>query len=176
MTSRAQDIAEIEKRHNVVEASNCTRLDDDLLRRVASGAHQDRGTLLAALKAAERERDEALEALQKAEANMRTPGTREICGNCCEPLSDMIGGCIKPTCPLQDVWQPVETMPESTWCRTKKDSELGENECFWRRTSEHHSPEDEREYIDRDGYSTVINPGSFCAPTHWKPLRQPKEA
>lgn len=64
-------------------------------------------------------------------------------------------------------WEPVATMPESQYFRTKKDGEDGDNICFWRRTSEEYADGDDREYIDRHGYSTLINPGTFCAPTHW---------
>lgn len=72
---------------------------------------------------------------------------------------------------MSDEWLPVATMPQGVWCRTKLEGEMGENECFWRPDE---APEfwdgEGREYIDRRGYTTVINPGTFCAPSHWKPL------
>jgi len=64
-------------------------------------------------------------------------------------------------------WEPVETMPEGKYFRTKREGENGENVSCWHRQSEEYAPGDEREYWDRSGYSTVINPGTFAAPTHW---------
>lgn len=66
-------------------------------------------------------------------------------------------------------WLPVATMQQDTWCRTKREGENGECESFWR-ICPGDNPEFDREYIDRDGYTTLVNPGSFAPPTHWKPL------
>jgi len=70
-----------------------------------------------------------------------------------------------PCVALSEGWQPVATMPERIYCRTKREGEKGENVSLWVDNGD-----GDREYWDREGYSTKINPGTFAEPTHWQPL------
>jgi len=66
-------------------------------------------------------------------------------------------------------WQPIESAPEWVWIRTKLEGEDGENVTRFRWA------DDEREWIDRDGRTTITH-HSFAAPTHWAPLRASPES
>lgn len=68
---------------------------------------------------------------------------------------------------MSEDWNPVETMPKGIWCETRREGEDGTNESMWVETGVEDEP---REYWDRAGYSTVINPGTFAPPTHWRPI------
>jgi hypothetical protein len=62
-------------------------------------------------------------------------------------------------------WEPVGNgTPLNAWLETRREGEYGSNVCFCRIMS----IGDEPEWIDKSGYSTVLNPGSFAPPTHWR--------
>lgn len=68
---------------------------------------------------------------------------------------------------MADEWNLVASMPKSTWCETMREGEKGFTESMWVLADDQGG----REYWDRGGYSTLVNPGSFAPPTHWRPKR-----
>lgn len=75
-------------------------------------------------------------------------------------------------------WEAVgEGTPLNAWLETKREGESGTNRCFCRVLC----IGDEPEWIDHQGYSTLVNPGSFAPPTHWRwpreiPMNDPYNA
>lgn len=69
-------------------------------------------------------------------------------------------------------WQPIETAPENTWVRTKREGEDGENVCAYRVLN--FEPADgEWEWVERGTGRTTVTHHSFAPPTHWLPLEPP---
>jgi hypothetical protein len=61
--------------------------------------------------------------------------------------------------------------PVGVWLETRREGERGSTVSFCRILA----IGDEPEWVDTEGYTTLLNPGSFLPPTHWRWPRMSRE-